>query len=211
MLRSNCAWLRHFMRNVLYDFGPFTGALGINMDIEKSIAYFKQTFCSDARLDIELEGKYKPFCVKYSDDFSIFFLCDCGESYRIVQNRHLDDSGIGVDELLRIGRQNLRVIADTIKITRHEDLLYFSGSGDFEASLLLVSEIWNDWLKDYCPNGYIAALPTRDILVVSDKKNVDGIEKLMSIIDGVWPEGDHLLTNSLYHFDGQKWNPYKNA
>ncbi|MEJ2423201.1 MAG: DUF1444 family protein [Candidatus Thiodiazotropha sp.] len=181
------------------------------MKIENSVAYFKQTFYSDARLDMELDEKDAPFCLKYSDDFSVFFLCDCGDHYTVLQAKHLEESGLGADELLSIGIENLRRVAEDIKITQHEGLLYFSGSGDFEASFLLVPEIWNDWLAGYCPNGYVAAIPARDILVVSDKHDASGIEKLISIIERVWPDGDHLLSNSLFYFNDEKWLPYKNA
>lgn len=181
------------------------------MEIESSVAYFKSTFYSDDELDISLEAEDAPFCINYSDDFSVFFLCDCGDSYEVVQTKHLDESGLSADELLSIGKSNLRVIAENIKITQHEGLLYFSGSGDFEASLLLVPEIWNDWLVEYCPNGYISAIPSRDILVVSDAHDSQGIEKLDSIIERIWPDGDHLLTKSLYHFNNEKWLPYRNA
>jgi uncharacterized protein YtpQ (UPF0354 family) len=181
------------------------------MNIENSVAYFKQTFYSDAKLDVELDDKDAPYCIRYSDDFSVFFLCDCGKHHEFLQVKHLEESQLNADELLAIGRDNLRKIADNIKITLHEGLLYFSGNGDFEASLLLVSEIWTDWLAEYCPNGYVAAIPARDILVVSDKYDALGIEKLISIIERIWPDGDHLLSNSLYHFNDEKWLPYKNA
>jgi uncharacterized protein YtpQ (UPF0354 family) len=181
------------------------------MKIEKSIAYFKQTFYSDTKLDVELDKKDAPFCLDYSDDFSIFFLCDCDDHYVVLQARHFDESGLSADELLSIGIENLGRIAEDIKITQNDGLLYFTGSGDFEASLLLVSEIWSEWLAEYCPNGYVAAIPARDILVVADTLDASGIGKLVSIIERIWPDGDHLLSNSLYHLNDRKWVPYKNA
>lgn len=181
------------------------------MNIEKSIAYFKQTFCSDEKLDMKLDKKDAPYCLDYSDDFSVFFLCDCGDYYSVLQEKHFEDSGLSSDELLAIGIRNLRGIAESIEITQNEGLLYFSGSGDFEASLLLVPEIWSEWLAEYCPNGYVAAIPARDILVVSDRYDYSGIEKLVSIVGLIWPDGDHLLSNSLYHQNGHKWVPYKNS
>ncbi|WP_188150504.1 DUF1444 family protein [Teredinibacter waterburyi] len=181
------------------------------MNIENSIAYFKQTFYSGAKLDMELDKEDALYCLDYSDDFSVFFLCDCGDHYTVMQEKHFKDSNLSADELFAIGIRNLRAVAEKINITQNEGLLYFSGSGDFEASLLLVSEIWSDWLVEYCPNGYVAAIPARDILVVSDKRDESGIEKLISIIGSIWPDGDHLLSNGLYHQSGQKWVPYKNA
>ena len=124
---------------------------------------------------------------------------------------HTSESGLTEDEIFTIGINNLREIAESINITESEGLLYFSGSGDFEASLLLVPELWSDWLSDYCPNGYVAAIPARDILVVADKKNPQGIDKLVSIVERIWPNGDHLLSKSLFHQRDKKWIPYSTA
>jgi len=90
-------------------------------------------------------------------------------------------------------------------IQKHEDILYFSGSGNFEASLLLVPEIWEEWLLEHCPNGYIAAIPARDILAVCDKNHPEGISKLNNIINKVWPDGDHLLSRKLFKYANGQW------
>ena len=183
------------------------------MNIKTSIAYFKATFSgdSDREADIDLDRGDLPVCVQFADDFSIFFLADCGEYFEMVQIKHLENAGITEETLLDIGKENLGSIAHSITITENNGVLYFTGSGNFEASLLLVPEIWNEWLKEYCPGGYVAAIPARDILAVADRGNSEGIDKLVSIVDKIWPDSDHLLTKSLFHYESGTWKPYQNA
>ena len=183
------------------------------MNIKTSIAYFKATFSGDDNggADLELDKSDLPVCIQFADDFSIFFLADAGEYFEMVQNKHLEDAGISKEALLDIGKDNLGAIAHNITITENNGVLYFTGSGNFEASLLLVSEIWDDWLKEYCPNGYVAAIPARDILIVTERGNSEGIDKLISTVNKIWPDGDHLLTKSLFHYKNCNWESYKNA
>jgi uncharacterized protein YtpQ (UPF0354 family) len=183
------------------------------MNLTTSIAYFKATYSGDddGEVSIELDRGDLPVCINFADDFSIFFLADCGEYFEMVQVKHLEDAGISEEALLEIGKRNLGSIAHNIEITENNGVLYFTGSGNFEASLLLVPEIWNEWLIEYCPRGYVAALPARDILVVTDLANSEGIDKLVSIVDNIWPDGDHLLTKNLFHYKNSNWKPYQNA
>ena len=183
------------------------------MNIKTSIAYFKATFDGDGGgdVDLELDRSDLAVCIQFADNFSIFFLADSGDYFEMVQVKHLEDAGISEEALLEIGKDNLGSIAQSIEITQNNGLLYFTGSGNFEASLLLVPEIWNDWLKEYCPNGYVAAIPSRDILAVSDRGDLDGINKLVDIVERIWPDGDHLLTQSLFHYEQGNWRPYQNA
>lgn len=177
------------------------------MQLRKSIAYFKQTFLDDSPVDIQLEAEDAPLCLKYLDGVSIFFLIDEGSYFSFVQAKHLRSSGCTEQELLEWGVENLRGILENIQITKNEGVLYFSGSGNFEASLLLIPELWEPGLAEHCPNGFIAAIPARDVLVVCDIKDSAGVEKLSSVVEKVWLDGDHLLTKELVVRTDGKWQP----
>lgn len=181
------------------------------MNIHNSIAYFKGIFKSDEKPDVVFSKEDMPFHIEYADDFSIFFLCDTGDKFEMVQQKHLDEAKITRDEILNIGVLNLSNIAKNIEIKKNNGVLYFIGNGNFEASMLLVDEIWSNWLNEHCPNGYIAAIPARDILAVCDKNYVEGIKKISSIIDQIWPDGDHLLSRRLYTKNENIWIPHHNA
>jgi hypothetical protein len=76
--------------------------------------------------------------------------------------------------------------------------------GNFEASLLLLDDLWDKELSKFVEGHFTAALPARDVLAFSDSASVDGIIELKKIVARV-VNGDHLLSSSLYHRDGHKW------
>lgn len=181
------------------------------MNLNKAIAYFKPTWVSAEPPDIEFSKDEQPIDKPYCEGLSIFYLLDEGKQFVYVQNKHIEEAGISAEQLNIIGLDNLRKIADEIKMTENEGLIYFTGNGNFEASLLLVKKIWNEWLAEYCPNGYVAAIPSRDILVVCDRDNQEGISKLCDIVERIWPDGDYLLSRSLFCYEGDKWVRLNNA
>ena len=181
------------------------------MNLNNAIAYFKPTWASDEAPDIELSRDEQPIDNPYCEGLSVFYLLDEGDQFVYVQNKHIQESGISTEQLNKLGLENLGKIADEIKMTENKGIIYFTGNGNFEASLLLVQKIWNEWLPEYCPNGYVAAIPSRDILAVSDRNNQEGISKLCAIVERIWPTGDHLLSKSLFCYEEDMWVRLKNA
>ncbi len=182
------------------------------MSVNNSIAYLKQVWRDDTTdPDIVLTYDNSPCEIAYSDDMSIFFLIDEGDSFRFVLNSDLKQDKLTLEDLRQIGVANLRTVAAQIEIRKNDEYLFFLGNGNFEASLILLDEIWTDWLSEYCPNGYVAALPARDVLAVADKGRKESVAKLSALIERVWPNGDHLLSKSLYERRKDKWIRLENA
>ena len=181
------------------------------MNLNKAIAYFKATWNSDEPPDVALANNDLPIDNPYCDGLSVFYVLDEGEQFALVQNKHIREAGITIAQLNQYGVENLTKIADEVEMTENDGIIYFSGSGNFEASLLLVEKIWTEWLVEYCPHGYIAAIPARDILVVCDRNDEKGITRLCDIVERVWPEGDHLLSKSLFCYERGNWIKLEDA
>lgn len=182
------------------------------MDIKRAIAYFKQIIPGEGKLLIDIPEDDQPFHLPFSDDIGIFFLVDGGDHYSLVQNRHLAEQQMSSDDLLESAISNLENIRkNEIEVRRHDGILMFSGNGNLEASLLLIPELWDIGLESFCPNGYVAAVPARDVLAVCDRNDSESIKELLEIIERVWPEADHLLSKSLFVRENGKWLPYANA
>jgi uncharacterized membrane protein YkoI len=63
---------------------------------------------------------------------------DKGDQFTQVQNRRIQNTAISVEQLNQYGVDNLSNTADEIIMTENDGITYFSGSGNFKPSLLLV-------------------------------------------------------------------------
>jgi hypothetical protein len=76
----------------------------------------------------------------------------------------------------------------------------------FEASLILLDDLWDSSLAKHTPNGPIAALPSRDVLAFCDAKSLQGIVELKQLVERS-AENDHQLTTILYYRQDGQWLP----
>jgi len=79
--------------------------------------------------------------------------------------------------------------------------------GDFEASVILLDDLWDREFRQFVTGEYAAAIPARDMLAFCDSSSADGIAELQRIIERVQPTGDHLLTKTIYVRRDSKWQP----
>jgi uncharacterized protein YtpQ (UPF0354 family) len=179
------------------------------MDQTKLIAYFKRMYQDDIPPDVDLPKSERPYYIPFSEELGVFFLFDEGDNFAVAQTKHIEALDWTDEKLLDVGIVNLDKIRKTIEVSKLNDIYQFSGSGNFEASLLLIPEFWEIGLSGHCPNGFVAALPSRDVLAVCDKNDKTAIDELIAIVNKVWPLNDHRLTKKLYERKDNKWEPYE--
>jgi hypothetical protein len=81
--------------------------------------------------------------------------------------------------------------------------------GNFEASLLLVDDLWDRQLAPLAPNGFVDAVPNRNILAFCDVKTPEGPLQLRRVIQRVGV-GDHPISTAHYYRNPtlRDWPPY---
>lgn len=87
----------------------------------------------------------------------------------------------------------------------HGNIFAMFLDGSFEASLLLVDPLWDEALVGYAPNGFIVAVPARDVLAFADAKSAAGVAELRMLVGRLFPGGDHLISPDLYRRDSGRW------
>jgi|SRR5579872_5810542 len=98
-------------------------------------------------------------------------------------------------------RESARVQAP---IEVHGDVCGAILDGNFEASLLLLGEQWDEHLVELAPNVCAAAVPARDILGFIDVDAASGIEALRELVTRVFQNGDYAIAAGLYHREAGK-------
>lgn len=147
----------------------------------------------------------------FNEDLIITFLVDDHQNnyFHYVQNRHILEEGLDEEQLLEIGVDNLYKLADEKELRVHtlsEGCFALILDGSFEASLIVLEDLWDYSLKEFVSNGYAVAIPAKDILVFCDCNASNGIAKMKGIIEKVWEDGDHLLIDKILVRSEGKWS-----
>ncbi len=167
---------------------------------ERAIAYLKQSNPAGDGPVNELPPDVTPVVRRYSADLCICYVVDAGKSYEYVQQCHIKQDGIDEAELHEIGIRNLRelVAQRQAQVQPYQGVFAFLMQGDFEASAILLDDLWDGEFRQFVPGEYAAAIPARDMLAFCDSRSVEGIAELQRIIARIQPTGDHLISQSIY-------------
>lgn len=177
----------------------------------RAIAYVKGMFDDEpgnpgrgpaVQLSFEDSPAYQPLC----DGLGVMYLVDIGDSFQYVNYRDLHASGLTLDQMHELAVRNLAAICrERLQIHPHANIFAFVAGGQFESSCMLLDDIFDRVLVPRIANGYIAAVPARDIFAVCGRDNAAGIRELQTLVSNAWPDGDHLVSNKLYVRDSGKW------
>ena len=137
---------------------------------------------------------------------AVVYMLDTDHKLVYVQNRDLQQAGYTMADLRKTGLQNLRQrTVENCKMQERGPIHVITCDGNFEASIILINELWDTQFATLFKNGIIAAIPSRDVLAFCDSRSEEGIEALKEMIRRVHNDGDHLLSRSLYRRQRGKW------
>lgn len=147
-----------------------------------------------------------PAHLSYGNGLTCYYLVDKGDSFEYVLNRHLLENAETVESLHEQALSNLAALASrNLEVREYGDVFVATMGGNFEASLLLVNELWDETYVHVIENDFVAAIPARDILAFCDSKSTVGVEQLVETVSRVWSGGEGLLTKQLYRKEGRSW------
>ena len=175
-----------------------------------AFAYLKPRVIQDDVNEISLSHSDSPVLLQYNNELLIAYVVDDGESFTYVQHHHLAEEGITPEQLHKYGLANLRDLAEErLRVEPYGPIYAVFVDGNFEASMILVDELWDQDFAQLC-GEFVAALPTRDVLAFCDLASSAGIAELNNIISRLERGDDHPLSLSLYRRKGANWIPHVN-
>jgi uncharacterized protein YtpQ (UPF0354 family) len=125
------------------------------------------------------------------NDMLVAYVVDSGQSFEYVQNRHLAKVGITADDLHATAMNNTLVfMGQRTRMQPHGNNFAVFLDGNFEASLLLLDQLWDQALVEYAPNGFAVAVPAGDVLAFADVVSAEGIGELHGVVSPLLPNGD---------------------
>jgi Protein of unknown function (DUF1444) len=158
----------------------------------------------------------QPICRASLGMFGVMYLVDEGDRYRYVSEDDLKDSAVSVEQLHRIGLENLIKLVNGdqpgLSIIGAESPYHgLAMGGQFEASLVLLDALWDGALKKFIPNGLVLAIPNRDVCLFCDARSVQAIAQIRDLAANSVKSGDHPLSATLITRVNGRWKAFDAA
>ena len=118
-----------------------------------------------------------------------------------------EDIGVARHELRALAVENLRRILPKIEMRGDDKVLLVSAGGDYEASLLLIDEIWSG--GQIKVNGdIVVAVPARDVLLVTGSRDRTGLKRVHELATKFVAEGPYGLTDALFVYRNGRFTKF---
>jgi uncharacterized protein YtpQ (UPF0354 family) len=177
----------------------------------RAIAYVVSPGRKD-RPAVTLPTADAPVLTDLGNGLSVGYVVDQGEYFQYILSRDLRAAGMTQVELHRNAVANLATMLNDRNARVHawDDAFAVLFDGNFEASLILVDDLWDKALAPFAPNGFLAALPNKNVLAFCDMKTPMGPQQLRRIIEDAG-SSDRPITTTLYCRDPVRrdWRPYR--
>lgn len=114
-----------------------------------------------------------------------------------------EDFGLSRAELRALAVENLKRVLPKIELRGDDEVMLMSAGGNYEASLLLIDDIWSSGQVKV--NGdIVVAIPTRDVLLVTGSRNRAGLKRVRELTAKFVAQGPYELTDTLFRYrDGR--------
>src|SRR5262249_59063451 len=90
----------------------------------------------------------------------VCYITDTGDALRYLQNRDLDEAALDAEALHEVALGNLaRLTSGRVRLLPQGDFFGLLLDGNFEASLLLLDDLWDGALAGYPGSGLVPAVP----------------------------------------------------
>lgn len=179
----------------------------------RAIAYLVSPGRKD-RPAVTLPTADAPVLTDLGNGLSVGYVVDQGEYFRYIQGRDLCEAGMTLVELHRNAVANLASMLNdrNALVCACEDGFIVLFDSNFEASLILVDGLWDKALAHFAPNGFLAALPNKNVLAFCDMRTPKGAQQLRRIVESSG-SSDRPITTTLYYRDPTRrdWRPYRDS
>ena len=135
----------------------------------------------------------------YNEDLVVFYAEDSPRNIQYLVPLALDAAGISRAELRALAVANLQRLVPKVEMHNGPLVSMILAGGNYEASLLLVDEIWTQAaLRQAVDGDVVVAIPARDLLFFTGSRNRAGIARLREIATKYVNQASYRLTDTLF-------------
>ena len=126
--------------------------------------------------------------------------------YKYLKRNEFESLNISRDTLLNFSVRNYDKSISRIEVSKEKEYLQLISNTKYNASLILVDEIWRK--ENFKIEGDIViAIPNKDSLFITDSRNEVAVEKLKAIIQN-YNTSENSISKNLYKWNGIKFERY---
>lgn len=130
-------------------------------------------------------------------DLVIVYAEDSPTNIRYFSGEDLIAAGIDRKSLRALAVANLRRILPQVEIHRGPHVSMLTAGGDYEASLLLLDELWEP-KKLGLKGEIVLAVPSRDVVLVAGSEDAEGVRQLRELARKNAKENTYSLTDTVF-------------
>ena len=137
------------------------------------------------------------FHEQLNEELFVIYAINSPQSIRYVDADEIAGFGLPLDELRALALRNLRGFVPGIAVERGPLVSMVTAGGDFEASLVLFSDLWEREGERMRGNP-VFAVPARDLLLFTDSADKQGVGRLKMLAADMSNEATYPLTAALF-------------
>ncbi len=141
-----------------------------------------------------------------NDDLDVVYAEDGEKGIHYFTQASFDKSNIERKQLRLLAIENLKKILPPIEIHRGPIVSMITAGGTYEASVLLLDDVWRDVKVE---GDIVVSVPARDVLLVAGSRTPGGVEKLHELTAKAMQEGAYHLTDTLFVRRGNRFEKFK--
>lgn len=159
---------------------------------------------------VEIPSEAVPIVEPFLDGLGVFYAFDLPYGYELLGPGKCTEASVPPGSLRALAMVNLRARRPERTLFQATDAtaigIELGGEfgGDLEASLVLDDDFMTS-LDERFSGDLVVAIPDRDMLAATGTGHADGLAKLQSIVDDIWPGVDHPLTQRLLVRRAGQW------
>jgi uncharacterized protein YtpQ (UPF0354 family) len=158
--------------------------------------------------DIKLSRDDCPVERAFLSDLVMFYAFDLGAQFEMVNYRDLRQLGISESELHEASLRNLRAADLDVRAHQGSHFIMLTAGGNFEATLLLLPEIWES-VAPMVQGDIIAATPARDVLYFTGDAEPKDIGELRKWTSQMLEKVDKPLSRFFFRWTAGSWTEYQ--
>jgi hypothetical protein len=140
-------------------------------------------------------------------DLFVAYAFDSPESFRFMTGEEGGALGISFPELRQIAEDNLRDKLPEVELTSSGPVHILSAGGNFEASLLLLGDLWEQ-MAEQVKGSLVACAPARDLLYFTGLEERGGVRSLAQYVEKMYPQAMHPVSKALLLREEKAWVPF---